>query len=86
MKKAPYTPVKLYTDGPLGLRPGDYITTSGGSAYLVQDVRPSPTKPRRRYLSCVRWPIEEVPADARRFAIYWYPRHRKLRNTPRLPL
>lgn len=82
-KRAPYTPVKLYTDGLAGLRPGDYITTSGGSAYLVQEVRPSPTKPRRRYLSCIRWPIDEVPVGARRFTIYWYSRNRKLRNTTR---
>ncbi len=77
MRKALFTPVKLYTDGFRGLAPGDYITTSAGSAYLVQKVRQSPTRAERRYLACVRWPIEEIPADARRFEIHWYARARR---------
>lgn len=84
-RKPPYTPVKLYTDGLRGIAPGDYITTSAESAYLVQEVRPSPTIPHRRYLSCLRWPIGEIEEGARRFQIYWYARKRKkLASSPRL--
>lgn len=40
--RQPFTPCKLYIDGADGLSAGDYIVTSGGSAYLVQATRPSP--------------------------------------------
>jgi hypothetical protein len=74
VKRLPYTPCKLYVDGLPRLQSGDYITTAGGSAYLVQAVRPSPSIPGRRYLTCVRWPLAEIPADARRWELHWYKR------------
>jgi hypothetical protein len=70
----PYTPCKLYIDGADGLAVGDYIVTSGGSAYLVQSVRGSPTKPDRRYMHCLRWPIGKVPAEAKCYRLNWYRR------------
>ncbi len=80
MSRPPYTPCKLYVDGLPLLRSGDYITTSGGSAYLVQAVRPSPSIPRRRYLDCVRWPIAEIPDDAQTWILTWYKRPRRGRK------
>lgn len=77
MRRQPYTPCKLYVDGLPLLQAGDYITTAGGSAYLVQAMRPSPSKPGRRYLDCVRWPPADIPPDARRWQLYWYKRARK---------
>lgn len=75
--REPGTPCKLYVDGIPQLQPGDFITTTGGSAYLVQSLRPSPSIPHRRYLACVRWPIDEIPADARRWEIRWYRRPKR---------
>lgn len=73
-RRSPYTPCKLYIDGADGLGAGDYIVTSGGSAYLVQGARPSPSKPERVYLDCLRWPPDKIPADARRYQLNWYRR------------
>lgn len=73
-RKAPYTECKLYIDGAHGLAVGDYIVTSGGSAYLVQKMRQSPTRPLRRYLQCLRWPLDQIPEDARRYSLRWYRR------------
>ena len=72
--RQPYTSCKLYVDGAEGIAVGDFITTSGGSAYLVQSVRPSPSIPERRYMQCLRWPIAEIPDDARRYQLSWYRR------------
>jgi hypothetical protein len=74
MSKAPYTPCKLYVDGAEGIAVGDFITTAAGSAYLVQALRVSRTRPERKHMHCLRWPIPEVPADARRFQLTWYKR------------
>lgn len=73
-RREPYTPCKLYIDGADGLDVGDYIVTSGGSAYLVQGVSPSPTREERVYLKCLRWPAEEIPADAKCYQLNWYRR------------
>lgn len=76
MKKwMPYTPCKLYVDGIPSLKPGDYIRART-KGYLVQTVRPSPSLPRRRYLGCLRWPLDDIPADATAHDIFWYPRPR----------
>lgn len=72
--KPPYTPCKLYVDGADGIAVGDFITTSGGSAYLVQTVRTNRNRPERRHMDCLRWPIDLVPADARCFQLTWYRR------------
>lgn len=70
----PYTPCKLYIDGAGDLSAGDYILTSGGSAYLVQATRPSPSKPERLYLDCLRWPPDQIPEDARCYQLNRYRR------------
>lgn len=85
LTRQPFTQCKLYVDGLVGVQPGDYITTSGGSAYLVQEVRPSRARPARRNLVCLRWPIAEIPDGARRFVLTWYPRARKARNPRVIP-
>ena len=72
--RAPGSPCKLYVDGLPNLKPGDYITTRAGSAYFVQAMRQSPTRPERRYLDCIRWCVEEIPADATRWTLVWYSR------------
>lgn len=77
MKKAPYTPCKLYVDGFPDLEVGDYITTSGGSAYLVQAMRISKTRMDRKHLQCLRWPIAEIPPDANQFELFWYSRSKR---------
>lgn len=73
-RRQPYTPCKLYIDGADGLSVGDFITTAAGSAYLVQAVRLSTTRPERKHLQCLRWPIEDIPVDARRYQMNWYRR------------
>lgn len=72
--RVPYTPCKLYMDGAEGIAVGDYITTAAGSAYLVQTLRVSRTRPERKHMDCLRWPLADVPADARRFQLTWYRR------------
>lgn len=72
--REPFTPCKLYIDGATGLSSGDFIVTSGGSAYLVQATRPSPSKPERLYLKCLRWPPGEIPEDAKCYHLNWYRR------------
>ncbi|MFV9655900.1 hypothetical protein ACNFCK_13370 [Pseudomonas sp. NY15366] len=73
-RRAPFTPCKLYIDGAQGLGAGDFIVTPAGSAYLVQRTRPSPSRPNRLYLDCLRWPPEQIPADARCYRLHWYRR------------
>lgn len=75
--RQPFTPCKLYIDGAIGLMVGDFITTARGSAYLVQSVRPSPSKPERLYLQCMRWVVDQIPADARRYELAWYRRPKR---------
>lgn len=75
--RAPYTPCKLFIDGADGLDVGDYITTPAGSAYLVQAVRVSSTRPERKHLQCLRWPKAEIPDDARRMEMIWYSRDKR---------
>lgn len=75
--REPGTPCKMYVDGIPQLQAGDFITTPAGSAYLVQTIRPSPSIAHRRYLGCVRWPIDEIPDEARRFEIRWYRRAKR---------
>lgn len=74
MAKAPYTPCKLYVGGAEGITVGDFITTAAGSAYLVQTLRVSRTRPERKLMDCLRWPIAEVPPDARCYQLTWYRR------------
>lgn len=74
MVKAPYTPCKLYVDGVDGIAVVDYITTAAGSAYLVQTLKVGRSRPERKHMDCLRWPIAEVPADARCYQLTWHKR------------
>lgn len=74
MKRAPYTPCKLYVDGAEGISVGDFIVTAAGSAYLVQTLRVNKNKPYRKHMDCLRWPRAEVPEDARCYTLTWYRR------------
>ena len=76
-KRAPYTTCELYIDGAEGLTVGDFITTAAGSAYLVQHVRQNSQRAERKHLRCLRWPISEIPQEARRFQITWYSRSKR---------
>lgn len=73
-RKQPYTPCKLYVDGAEGIQVGDYITTAAGSAYLVQTLRVSRTKPERKHMDCLRWPMADIPVDAKCYQLTWYAR------------
>lgn len=72
--RPPYTPCKLYVDGVDGIQVGDYITTAAGSAYLVQTLRVSRTRPERKHMQCLRWPIDLIPDDANCYRLNWYRR------------
>jgi hypothetical protein len=74
LRRTPYSPCKLYYDGARDLRAGDYLKTPGGSAYLVQALRVNRKRPYRRHLDCLRWPIDEIPVDARVHPLFWYKR------------
>lgn len=73
MKRAPYTECKLYVDGAEGLAVGDFIVTTK-SAYLVQTLRINRNRPYRKHMQCLRWPLADVPSDARCFTMTWYRR------------
>jgi hypothetical protein len=77
MKRAPFTPCKLYVDGIPRLRCGHYIRSNGGSVYLVQTMRQNRNRPQRRHLDCVRWPPDQIPRGAVVHEIRWYPRGKK---------
>lgn len=77
MRRQPYTECSLYVDGMPRLQVGDYIRTRGGSGYLVTEMKQSREKPHRRNLRCLRWPVDDFPADATVFELHWYPRDRK---------
>jgi hypothetical protein len=82
--RLPYTPCKLYYDGARDLKTGDYLRTPAGSAYLVQAIRhTNRNRPARKNLDCLRWPVAEIPADARVHPLYWYPR--KARSARTIP-
>lgn len=72
--RLPYTPCKLYVDGADGIQVGDYITTAAGSAYMVQTLRISRTRPERKHMQCLRWPIDLIPDDAKCYRLNWYRR------------
>jgi hypothetical protein len=78
--KQPYTPVKLSYDG-RKVQPGEFLRTPAGSVYMIQAVTPSPSRPQRRYLSCLRWPADEIPEGATVHPLYWYARTKKSGRT-----
>jgi hypothetical protein len=79
----PYTPVKLFYDG-RQVEVGDYLRSNGGSLYLIQGVTQSPSRPQRRYLACLRWPPDKVPADATVHPLFWYARKKRARRLAQL--
>lgn len=93
--RPPYTPCKLYMDffGGGGLEPGHYLRSNGGSAYLIQTVRPDskrdelgrPLRPHRRHLGCLRWPPDEIPVDATVHDFTWYKRRKRAHRLSDLP-
>jgi hypothetical protein len=74
IRRAPYSPCKLFYDGLQDVNGGDYIKTPAGSAYLVQSVRRNRNRPYRQHLGCLRWPAAEIPAGAKVHPLYWYKR------------
>lgn len=77
MARQPYTECSIYIDGIPQLEVGDYLRTPAGSGYLVQLVRQNKRRPYRRHLRCLRWPVAEIPADAKVYDLHWYPRSKK---------
>lgn len=75
--REPGTECRLYVDGLTKLEPGHFITTSEKTGYLVMAMRPSPTYPARRYLTCVRWPPAEIPEGSTVWAMTWYSRDKR---------
>lgn len=81
MKPPPYTPCKLFYDGFESLKPGDYLKTPAGSAYLIQSVRINRNRGYRQHLECLRWPLKEIRRGAQVYPLHWYPRKRKRGRT-----
>lgn len=79
--RAPYTPCTLYYDGGSRIEVGHYLRTPAGSAYLIQSVRQNRMREYRRHLGCVRWPVNEIPAEATVHTLRWYPRKKKRGRT-----
>lgn len=75
--KSAYSQCKLYYDGVAQLEVGHYLRTPGDSAYRIQDVRQDRKRAYRRHLTCLRWPVEEIPADATVHPLHWYKRQKK---------
>jgi hypothetical protein len=74
MRGQPYTPCRLFYDSIRALNVGDYLLTPAGSAYLITAIRPSPSKPHRKHLECLRWPKAMMPDGARVHTLRWYRR------------
>jgi hypothetical protein len=74
MQRPPYTECKLYVDGIPSLDVGHYLRTPGGSGYQVVGIRQSMSRPFRRNLRCLRWPVDEIPVDAVVHDLHWYKR------------
>lgn len=60
------------------VRPGDYVRTRAGSAYLVLRARLTRSKvPGRWALTCLRISVDEIPADSVVHPLEWYPRGKR---------
>lgn len=58
--------------------PGDFVVSSGGSAYLVLAARRMRSKyPARWWIRVARVDPAEVPDDAVVHRLFWYPRNRR---------
>lgn len=80
-RRLPYTECRLYVDGIPQLQVGDYLRTPAGSAYQVTGMTQHRTRPSRRNLRCLRWPADEIPADATVHSLHWYPRTKQRAKT-----
>lgn len=55
--------------------PGDFIRTDAGTCYRVDEVRPSPTRPSRSYLSVTRLEHDSVRVgEPGVWPLFWYRR------------
>lgn len=79
MRRPPYTECRLYYDAGLrrGVEVGHYLLTPGGSGYFITALRHNQHRPGRVHLTCLRWPPEEIPGDAKVHPLVWYPRKRR---------
>lgn len=79
-----YSVVRIYYDvhPEQDLDVGHFLQTQSRhrTTYFVESVRISPTRPERRWLRCLRWPPDQVPADATVWPLVWYPRKKKARR------
>ena len=64
MRGEPYTACKLHVTHGDAPPTGAFLRTSAASAYRVDHVA-------GRTLHCVRWPPDEIPADALVIPWYW---------------
>ncbi|HEY0073746.1 MAG TPA: hypothetical protein VGB77_06555 [Abditibacteriaceae bacterium] len=71
---------KLYYDTNNDVKTGDYVVSSGGSGYLVQDARHSKTKPQRFNLTCLRCDPVDIPDGSFIHPLHWHKRSRKETN------
>lgn len=59
--------------------PGDYLLSTGGTAYRVLEARPT-TRPGRCHLTCLKTgTVDSIPTEATAYPLVWYsraPRHR----------
>lgn len=74
--KPPYTECRIFYDGQV-VEIGHFLQTPGGSAYRIQNIRQDRKREYRRHLTCLRWPVDEIPAESTVHPLYWYPRKRK---------
>jgi hypothetical protein len=72
-----FTPTTLYYDSPRRVTPGHFLRSSGGSVYLIERVRSSPTRRQRKYLDVLRYDPAQVPVDAVVHPLFWYKRRRR---------
>lgn len=75
--KPAYTECRIYYDGTAAIEIGHYLRTPGGSGYRIQNIRQDRKRACRRHLTCLRWPVDEIPADAVVHPLHWYPRTKK---------
>lgn len=76
LRKPPYSECRIFYDGQV-VEIGHYLRTPAGSAYRIQNIRQDRRRVYRRHLTCLRWPVDEIPAEATVHPLYWYPRKKK---------
>lgn len=76
--RAPGSECRIFVDGIPTLDAGHYLYTRGGTAYFVQEVRPSKTRPSRRHLRCIRLHLADIPEGAAKHELVWYRRKKRV--------